>query len=151
MTRRQDRENAFIALFAFSFGELPENFVKTSREENEPFAVAEFGEGLVTAYQNHAQEIDDAIEGKLKGWKFNRLPKVSLSILRLAITEIMYGEPDMDSVVINEAVEIAKKYGGDDDYQFINGVLGALSREKPSDNACVQPTETDGEITPQNT
>jgi N utilization substance protein B len=55
-----------------------------------------------------------------------------LVLLRMAITEMRFnGTDDMDSVVINEAVELAKKYAaGDDDYQFINGVLGSIAREK---------------------
>ena len=54
------------------------------------------------------------------------------TILRLAVAEMRFsGQDDMDSIVINEAVELAKKYAaGDEDYQFINGVLGAISRDK---------------------
>ena len=50
-------------------------------------------------------------------------------LLRLSIAEMLYGEPDMDSVIVNEAVELAKKYAGEKDYQFVNGVLGTVSRQ----------------------
>jgi N utilization substance protein B len=65
----------------------------------------------------------------LKGWSSERLSKTSISLLRLSIAEMLYGEPDMDSVIVNEAVELAKKYAGEKDYQFVNGVLGTVSRQ----------------------
>ena len=77
----------------------------------------------------HREETDQLIASKLKNWTLARLPRVSAAILRLAVAEMRYSGQDMDSVVINEAVELAKKYAGDDDYQFINGVLGAIVRQ----------------------
>ena len=74
--------------------------------------------------------MDDLIKARLKDWTLARLPRVNAAILRLAVTEMRFnGSDDMDSIVINEAVELAKKYAGEEDYQFINGVLGAISRE----------------------
>lgn len=133
MTRRKARENAFIALFESSFGgELPA-IIQQSREENPDYAVDAFGEELLSQYTRHSGEVQGAIEGKLKGWKADRIARVNLSILRLAATEMLYCQPDMDSVVINEAVELAKTYGSGDDYQFVNGVLGSLSRERAAE------------------
>ena len=63
-----------------------------------------------------------------KGWKTNRLPKVNLAILRLAIYEIKYVDDVPASVAINEAVELAKKYSGEGDYSFINGILGSVAK-----------------------
>ena len=80
------------------------------------------------------EEIDAVIEKYLKGWKIGRLPKVNLAVLRLAVYEIMFEESVPDSAAVNEAVELAKKYSGDDDYSFINGVLGSFLREK--NNVC---------------
>ena len=74
--------------------------------------------------------IDQSIERYLKEWKINRLPKVTLGILRLAVGEIDYMDDIPDSVAINEAVELAKKYGGDDDSSYVNGVLGAYVKGK---------------------
>ena len=57
------------------------------------------------------------------------MPRTSRTLLRLAIVEMrFFGADDVDSIVINESVELAKKYGSDGDYQFINGVLGSVSR-----------------------
>lgn len=76
----------------------------------------------------HREELDAIISKYLKGWKLSRIPKVNASILRLALYEIMYVESVPENVAVNEAVELAKKYSGDDDFSFINGVLGSYLR-----------------------
>jgi len=58
------------------------------------------------------------------------VPRVSLVALRLALAEMLYGEEQKPGVAINEAVELVKKYGADDDYQFVNGLLGSVARER---------------------
>ena len=89
-------------------------------------------DGVFNAYINHNNEIDDIIEKYSKGWKLERLAKVDLSILRVCIAEMMYyEEPVPVSVSINEAVRIAKIYGGDDSRKFVNGILGRISKERP--------------------
>lgn len=132
ISRRKARENAFIAMFEYSFGGEMEEIIATGRE-NEEYGVDAFGEALLQYYVAHADEVDAAIESKLaKGWKVGRLPRTNLAVLRLAVTEMRSGSEDgeeMDSIVINEAVELAKTYAADDDYQFVNGVLGSLSRQ----------------------
>ena len=75
-------------------------------------------------------ELDSLIAKYSKGWKLNRIPKVNLAILRIAVYEIIFENDTPDSVAINEAVELAKKYSGSDDSAFINGILGAVVREK---------------------
>ncbi len=137
MNRRKARENAFLTMFSISFGEEMSDAVQLAREERQEFAVDAFGESLLKMYSEHTEEIEHAISEKLKGWQINRLPKVSSAILRLAVAEMLYGKDDMDSIIINEAVELAKKFGDESDYQFINGVLGSISREnsgKTDDN-----------------
>lgn len=135
MNRRKARENAFIALFEVSFGGSIEEVVSAGREVDDAYAVDEFGLTLLNGFAQHSQEVDTLIESKLKGWKVNRLARVSLAVLRLAVTEMLYGQPGMDSVVINEAVELSKKYGEQEDYQFVNGVLGSLARARGQNNA----------------
>ena len=88
-------------------------------------------DGVFDAYINHNNEIDDLIESYSKGWKLERLAKVDLSILRVCIAEMMYcEEPVPVSVAINEAVRIAKIYGGNDSRKFVNGILGRISKER---------------------
>lgn len=140
LNRRQARENAFILLFESSFGRELDELMESCRDDKEEFHIDSFSEQLLREYYLHQEEVDKTITARLKGWTMDRLPRVSLALLRLAVTEMQYGEQDMDSVVINEIVELAKKYGDEKDYQFINGVLGNISRDKaaPQEGSALQ-------------
>ncbi len=74
-------------------------------------------------------EIDARIGETAQGWKLSRLAKVDLAILRLAVYEMKYDEDVPVGVAINEAVELSKKFGGDESPAFINGILGKLGKE----------------------
>ena len=89
-----------------------------------------FANQLLAAMNDHAAELDEIISAHLKGWTLPRVPRVSLVALRLALAEMLYGEEQKPGVAINEAVELVKKYGAEDDYQFVNGLLGAVARER---------------------
>ena len=65
----------------------------------------------------------------MKGWTLERIPRVSLAVLRLALSEILYGEEKLPGVAINEAVELTKNSGGEGDHQFVPGLLGSVGRE----------------------
>ncbi len=130
MKRRDSREAALAALFSASFLDEPVTELPgPDALPDESTQLDDFAQGLVGLFEAHRDDIDREIEHNLKDWRIQRLPRVSLAILRLAIAEMLYGEAGMHSIAINEAVELAKKYGGDDDYQFINGVLGSVARE----------------------
>jgi N utilization substance protein B len=74
------------------------------------------------------ESVDNAISGASDNWKIHRISKVDLSILRIAASEILY-EPDIPTgVSVNEAVELAKKYGSDNSPRFVNGILGNIAR-----------------------
>ena len=75
-------------------------------------------------------EIDEIIEKYAVGWKVSRISKVSLAVLRLAVFEILYVEDAPTGAVINEAVEIARRYEEEDKVSFINGILGSFARER---------------------
>ena len=68
-------------------------------------------------------DIDSAINEKTKGWTTDRMSRVDLTIIRLGVYEIMYDEEIPDGVAVNEAVELAKRFGQDESYSFVNGVL----------------------------
>ena len=89
-----------------------------------------FANQLLAAMNDHAAELDEIITAHLKGWTLSRVPRVSLVALRLALAEMLYGDEQKPGVAINEAVELVKKYGAEDDYQFVNGLLGAVARER---------------------
>lgn len=149
MKRRTARENAFLALFEAEFpgGDI-EDIVAFSKEQDER-PVDAYGEALLINFYAHSAEVDEQIKAKLKDWTLERLPRVNAALLRLAVTEMLFnGHDDMDSIVINEAVELAKKYAGEEDYQFINGLLGAISREMHGENALNISAPEEGEEEP---
>ncbi len=78
----------------------------------------------------HLEEIDAQIESKSKGWALNRIAKAELTVLRLAVFELLYLDDVPDSVAINEAVELAKLYCSEKSRGFINGVLASVVKEK---------------------
>lgn len=128
MNRSEMREQAFILLYEKEFFKD-----KPCEEIEEVFAenISELSEYAKETFENvceRREELDEIISSYLSGWKIGRLPKVNASILRLAIYEIKYSESVPSGVAVNEAVELAKKYSGADDYTFINGVLGSYLR-----------------------
>ena len=101
-----------------------------------------FSRLLLNAYYDHSAEVDDEIRSHLRNWTMERLPRVSLTVLRLAIAEMLFGGENKPGVAINEAVELTKKYGADEDYQFVNGLLGAVARDHGlNEEAAVEPAE----------
>ena len=78
--------------------------------------------------RDRLEEVDAAFEPHLIKWQKSRISRVSLCILRIASYEITHLEEVPVSVSINEAVELAKKYAGEEDASFVNGVLGSLAR-----------------------
>jgi len=88
---------------------------------------AEFLAKRFQAIAQKLDEIDSIIANVSSGWKLNRMGKVDLTILRLAVYEMRYDDDIPVKVAINEAVELAKKFGGDDSPSFINGILAKLA------------------------
>ena len=88
----------------------------------------------------HLGEVDEMIQGAAEKWPLERLAAVDRNIMRLAVTEMLYGHDVPPSVAINEAVELAKKYGTEDSGRFVNGVLGAVARTH-----CTSEEATSGE------
>ena len=130
LPRREARENAFLLAFSQTFGDVPLAEALTNHAENdEEHPVDGFSKLLLNVYYDHSAEVDDEIRAHLRNWTMERLPRVSLTILRLAVAEMLFGGENKPGVAINEAVELTKKYGADEDYQFVNGLLGAVARD----------------------
>lgn len=135
MTRRELRENVFKMLFRIEFHETGEfmeqlqlfiedleNSCKKSSKKDWDY--------LTKKYQDicaHVDELDAAINEKSKGWKTDRMSKVDLTLIRLAVYEIQMEEDIPAAVSINEAVELAKKYGTDNSASFVNGILAKFA------------------------
>jgi len=131
MTMSESREQALRIVFQKMFSpelsveEIAElNFLADDTETNE------FASALANSTTDNLGVIDAVISSKLVNWTLERLPKVSLSILRLAVAELLFYGKTADGVVANEAVEFAKKYLTPKEAGFINGVLGAVIRDK---------------------
>ena len=130
MNRYDARENAFAVVFSSHFQkdvkieEIRELYQETQSVENDPYF-----ELLVSTVYQHIDEIDQAIESNLKHWKINRISKIALSVLRIAVAEIKYIEETPDHVAINEAIELAKKYEDQKCGGFVNGVLSAILKK----------------------
>ena len=83
------------------------------------------------AFANHMEEVDAAIEANAEHWHKDRIAKVDLAVLRVAIAEMTFAEETTpEGVAINEAVNIAKKFGSEESGRFVNGVLGNYSRSR---------------------
>ncbi len=87
-----------------------------------------FSDAVLAGIEAHADEIDPLIGELAIGWSIERMPRVDLSILRVAIYEMMYRKDIPYSVSINEAVELAKRFGGEHSSAYINGMLGTLAK-----------------------
>lgn len=131
MKRRELREHIFEILFRVEF--MPAEDMEEQLELFfTEFADAreddiEYMKNKYLAVRGKQEMIDLLIDEKAKGWKTNRMGKVELTILRLAVYEMLYDEDVPVNVAINEAVELSKKFGGDETPAFINGVLAKIA------------------------
>ena len=129
MKRSEAREQAFALTFERTINRESVSRIIDAAGLSKDMIVDDFAERLAEGAEQHEAEIDAQIEKNNRGWKMNRLSKVSLSLLRLAIYEILFEDEIPVSVSINEAVDLAKKYGTAEDAPFVNGVLGSVAKE----------------------
>lgn len=134
------REQVFKLLFRVEFNEPAamseqkelffDNDEVVVSEDDEMAISAEMKQEVSEKYEKIAEkitQIDEMINEKAEGWKTGRMGKVDLTILRLAVYEIVFDETIPTGVAINEAVELAKKFGRDESAKFINGVLAKFA------------------------
>ncbi|GFI16609.1 transcription antitermination protein NusB [Lachnospiraceae bacterium] len=132
MSRREMREQLFKLLFRVEFNpreELAQQEAFFFEDEENSMAFGENAQisGKFNKIIDKLDGIDTALNEKVQGWNTGRMGKVDLTILRLAVYEIMYDEDIPTSVAINEAVELAKKFGQDSSPSFVNGVLAKFA------------------------
>ena len=132
MKRTEMREHIFRMVFSYEFNsdqEMPQQmqlyFEQLDQEPKEEDIAYIRDKALNIILKS--EEIDEMLNEHVTGWETSRMNKVDLSILRLAVYEMKYDEDVPVGVAINEAVELAKKYSGDEGPAFINGVLARLS------------------------
>ena len=129
MTRRESREQAFALLFEKQFSDAPVEELAQNAAEARDVSTTGFAMRLACGAEAHLDEIDQKIAAYSRNWSPERISRVARSVMRLAVYEMLYSDEVPVSVAINEAVELAKKYGGEEDAAFINGILGSISRE----------------------
>ena len=131
MSRRKLRENIFKLLFLSDFNredEMPEQLalffdtIEKLDSKDQQYMEAKYAQ-----IQAHLADIDETINECSSGWKTSRMSKVDLAILRLAVYEVRLDDDIPTSAAINEAVELAKHFGGEDSPTFINGILSAVA------------------------
>ena len=130
MRRRELREHIFKLLFMAEFNtteEMPEQ-LRLYFEDMEELTESDqqYMEQKYAAVRDKLPVIDERLNKVSKGWKTGRMNKVDLSVLRLAVYELLFDEAIPEGVAINEAVEIAKKYGGESSGGFVNGVMARV-------------------------
>ncbi len=134
MSRREFREQLFKLLFRVEFNE-PEDMEDQKDlffTENEPQISDADMKEITDKFEKileHLSEIDGMMNDKVTGWKTSRMGKVDLTILRIAVYEIHFDDSVPTGVAINEAVELAKKYGQDESSAFVNGVLAKFAEK----------------------
>ncbi len=128
MKRSQMREQAFLLTFESLF-DTEENFEELIELYSDNVEkVCDYAKEIFKGIKENKEALNEIINTYLKSWKLSRLSKVTAAILYVSVYEIKFVDSVPDSVAINEAVELAKKYAGTDDASFVNGVLGAVAR-----------------------
>ena len=136
MKRTEMREHIFKLLFMAEFNlpeEMPEQLriyfegMEALQEDEQKYMEEKYNK-----VRDSLGKIDEILNGTSRGWKTSRMNRVDLTVLRLGVYELCFDEDVPTGVAINEAVEIAKKFGGDDSGSFVNGILGRIAA-KPGD------------------
>ena len=133
MGRKKARDNAFKCVYQLSFGQdieiekiLENCYIENENDEEEK----KYIENVLNGVKVNLEKIDNVILNNLKNWTIDRIFKIDLAILRLAIYEILYIDNIPEKVSANEAVELAKTYGNNDSKSFVNGLIAKVIEGK---------------------
>ena len=130
LTRKQAREQAFILIFEKCFKEETVDEILELAVEFREFETDDYTINAFKGVYENVELLDSKISENTKKWDINRISRVSLAILRLALYEILFVDEIPVSVSANEAVELAKKYSTENDAAFVNGVIGSITRSE---------------------
>lgn len=131
--RREGREFALQILYSLDVNPVGVRVGLSHFWEGQkaPQGIREFAEKLVTGVADNRSQIDGMIEQKSKNWSLGRMSKVDVNILRLSVYELLYCQDIPVNVTINEAIEIAKKFGTEETPAFVNGILDEIAAALP--------------------
>mgnify|MGYP005764599781 FL=1 len=137
MSRKKARDNAFKCIYELEFikdKNLDDILLNCYEENNNSEGEKQYIQMVLKGVKENIEKIDNIILSKLKNWSLDRIAKIDLAILRLAIYEIIYVDSIPDKVSANEAVELAKTYGNNDSKSFVNGVIAKIIEDKEEEN-----------------
>lgn len=129
--RRKARESALQILFQLEFNKprvekVIDRFWKERKASDE---IRDYSDSIVKGIVSHQEEIDNLIQSLSDHWRLSRMAHVDRNILRIAVFEFLYEKNLAAAVIINEAIEIAKKYSSDEAAAFVNGILDAVRKK----------------------
>ena len=130
--RRRGREYALQLLFQIdlSGGSPEDQFTDFWEGLDVPGSVREFAEKLVRGTWNESERLDEEIAGAAENWRMDRMATVDRNVLRMAAWEMLFDRDTPAAVIIDEAIEIARKFGSEDSGGFINGILDSIKGRK---------------------
>ncbi len=129
MSRRKNREQAFLLIFEKSFTEYEIPEIVSLALESRDLILDEEVKVMVESVFDNIDAVDEAINSHVKGRKSGRVSHIARSVMRLAVYELLF-DPEIDAAVsINEAVVLTKKYSAPEEAAFVNGVLSSISKE----------------------
>jgi len=137
--RREGREHALQALYSIELHpDTPREAVRLFMEAHPcKVSVKNFAMGLLSGVIDNQAGVDAKIAEKSPNWSISRMAKIDLCIIRLATYELLFRDDIPSSVTINEAIEIAKKFGSEESPAFVNGILDEIFRGLPQKSAAV--------------
>ncbi|WP_163969960.1 transcription antitermination factor NusB [Oceanobacillus halotolerans] len=123
MNRHTARENAFKILFQL---DMNDDQLEEIEDDTDSIQVDDYGSKLVQGVREKREELDETISTHLEKWTINRIASVEKTVLRISLYEIKYLDDVPTNVSINEAVELANRYGEEKSGKFVNGVLSKI-------------------------
>ncbi|MBE0461554.1 MAG: transcription antitermination factor NusB [Candidatus Aminicenantes bacterium] len=143
--RRKARESTLQILFQIEFDsssleKILDSYWETRAHSEE---VKSYSTWLIEGILSHKDEIDRIIQSVSEHWRVPRMAIIDRNILRMAVFELLYEENVVPAIVINEAIEIAKKYSGEQAGTFVNGILDAIRKQLPKIKSSLKENEND--------
>ena len=133
MTRHETRESAFMLIFERALTGEDIGEILEAASETDAVKLNDTVAAIFKGVEENRQQIDKCIEKHLKNWTIDRITKVSLAAMRVAVYEILFDDSLDADISVSEAVKICEKYTTKEDTSFVNGVLGSLVRQLKGD------------------
>ncbi len=135
MTRHEQRQELLLLLFEQTFKNGSRQEIFQDAADARDLVITDYISECFDGIIENTDKLDEYISENLQGWVISRISRVNLSILRIAVYEMLYRDDIPIGAAINESVDLAKEFSGDDDWSFINGVLSSIAKKHaPADD-----------------